>query len=60
MTTTRQGAVVTCLAKGGPADQAGSVQIGDTLVFVDDLDIRELMNNVRPHHAPFVVIADKH
>ncbi len=43
----RQSAVVTCLAKGGPADQAGSVQIGDTLVFVDDLDVRELMNNVR-------------
>lgn len=50
---TRQGAVVTCLAKGGPADQAGSVQIGDTLVFVDDLDVRELMNNVRSRSCSF-------
>mmetsp|Transcript_17801 Transcript_17801/g.37550 ORF Transcript_17801/g.37550 Transcript_17801/m.37550 type:complete len:157 (-) Transcript_17801:45-515(-) len=48
-----RGAVVTCLAKGGPADQAGSVQIGDTLVFVDDLDVRELMNN--PHSGKYDV-----
>ena len=37
---------MTCVAKGGPADYNGSVQIGDTLLFIDDLDVRELMNNV--------------
>jgi len=45
----RQGAVVTCLAKGGPAEANGAVQIGDSVIYVDDLDVRELMNNVRSH-----------
>eukprot|EP00283_Hemiselmis_rufescens_P005229 CAMPEP_0173425578 /NCGR_PEP_ID=MMETSP1357-20121228/5261_1 /TAXON_ID=77926 /ORGANISM="Hemiselmis rufescens, Strain PCC563" /LENGTH=142 /DNA_ID=CAMNT_0014389047 /DNA_START=30 /DNA_END=455 /DNA_ORIENTATION=- len=40
-----RGAVVTCLAKGGPAESDGQIQIGDSLVYVDDLDVRELMNN---------------
>ena len=46
-----QGAVVTCLAKGGPADRNGAVQIGDTIVSVDDLDVRDLMNNVKAHDS---------
>mmetsp|Transcript_25211 Transcript_25211/g.59775 ORF Transcript_25211/g.59775 Transcript_25211/m.59775 type:complete len:161 (-) Transcript_25211:338-820(-) len=40
-----RGAVVTCLAKGGPAEQGGAVRIGDAVVYVDSLDVRELMNN---------------
>lgn len=38
---------MTCLAKGGPAEQGGAVRIGDAVVYVDSLDVRELMNNVR-------------
>ena len=38
---------MTCLAKGGPAEAQGAVQIGDSVIYVDDLDVRELMNNVR-------------
>ena len=30
---------MTCVAKGGRADFNGSVQIGDTVLFIDDLDI---------------------
>jgi len=37
------------LAKGGPAEANGAVQIGDSVIYVDDLDVRELMNNVRSH-----------
>ncbi|EKX43548.1 hypothetical protein GUITHDRAFT_110354 [Guillardia theta CCMP2712] len=40
-----RGAVVICLAKDGPAERDGKVQIGDSILFVDDLDLRELMNN---------------
>ena len=37
------------MAKGGPAEANGAVQIGDSVIYVDDLDVRELMNNVRSH-----------
>mmetsp|Transcript_22443 Transcript_22443/g.53858 ORF Transcript_22443/g.53858 Transcript_22443/m.53858 type:complete len:157 (-) Transcript_22443:84-554(-) len=40
-----RGAVVTCLAKGGPAEADGAVQIGDSVVYVDELDVRELMSS---------------
>ena len=49
---TGRGAVVTCLAKGGPAEIDGAVQIGDSLVSVDDLDVQQLMGNVRAPSAP--------
>jgi C-terminal processing protease CtpA/Prc len=52
MTSCPQGAVVTCLAKGGPAETDGQIQIGDSLVYVDDLDVRDLMNNVRAARPP--------
>eukprot|EP00288_Rhodomonas_lens_P019117 CAMPEP_0177717100 /NCGR_PEP_ID=MMETSP0484_2-20121128/14851_1 /TAXON_ID=354590 /ORGANISM="Rhodomonas lens, Strain RHODO" /LENGTH=260 /DNA_ID=CAMNT_0019229151 /DNA_START=151 /DNA_END=934 /DNA_ORIENTATION=- len=46
----RRGAIVACIEKGGPADKSGDVQIGDQVVYVDDLDIRELMNDWRGGH----------
>ncbi len=41
-----QGAVVTCLAKGGPAEANGGLLIGDTVVFVNDLHVPSLLERV--------------
>jgi hypothetical protein len=40
-----KGAMVTCLARNGPAEIYG-VKISDMLLFVDDLDVQQLINSV--------------
>uniref|UniRef100_A0A7S1GZT8 PDZ domain-containing protein n=2 Tax=Hemiselmis andersenii TaxID=464988 RepID=A0A7S1GZT8_HEMAN len=37
-------AIITCLAKGGPAHRSGVVQAGDHLVAVGDLDVEGLLS----------------
>lgn len=41
-----QGAIVTCVARGGPAERNNKIMIGDRVVFVDDLDVQALLNRV--------------
>eukprot|EP00288_Rhodomonas_lens_P016587 CAMPEP_0177693930 /NCGR_PEP_ID=MMETSP0484_2-20121128/2664_1 /TAXON_ID=354590 /ORGANISM="Rhodomonas lens, Strain RHODO" /LENGTH=175 /DNA_ID=CAMNT_0019204777 /DNA_START=80 /DNA_END=607 /DNA_ORIENTATION=- len=43
--SSRTGAVVNCIAKGGPCDSEDGVKIGDTIVSIGNLDVREIMNN---------------
>ena len=44
--TTKQGAIITCLAKGGPAESDGGLRIGDTVEFVNDLHVPSLLKRV--------------
>jgi len=43
----KQGAVVTCLAKGGPAQAEGGLRIGDTVEYVNALHVPSLLKHVR-------------
>eukprot|EP00802_Teleaulax_amphioxeia_P023121 Tamp_23655.p1 GENE.Tamp_23655~~Tamp_23655.p1 ORF type:complete len:167 (+),score=12.50 Tamp_23655:220-720(+) len=52
-----RGAVVTCLAKGGPAQAEGGLRIGDTVEYVNALHVPSLLKHRDSEDSPSTALA---